>query len=84
MLIAKKKKRRRAHSSDREKRDVVLNEIGIRHQGETKKHRFPEVHPFSVNESNEPDRSEDQSTNKIRAAEDRHGVFQANFAPVPL
>jgi hypothetical protein len=78
----KQKKRGSAHGSDREKRDVVFNEIGLHHQGEPEEHRFPSVHSLPVNESDEPDRTEDQSTNKIRAAEDRHDVFRANFAPV--
>ncbi len=66
--VSKEKKRGCAHRPDREERDVVLNEIGIRHQSDTKEHWFPDVHPFSVNEGNKADRSEKQSANEIRTA----------------
>ena len=60
-LIAKQKQRCSAGGSDSEQRDVVLNEIWISHQGDTEEHRFPDVHPFSVNERDESDRAEKQS-----------------------
>jgi hypothetical protein len=63
--IAKQKERRSADDPDGNEGDVVLYEVGIRHQGKTEEHRFPDVHPLPVNKCDEADRAEDQSADKI-------------------
>src|SRR5947209_7260165 len=83
-LFAKQKQHGRSDNADRNQRDVIRDEVRIRHQREANEHRLPDVHPFPVDERDEADRAEDQSANEIRAAENWHGVFRANSAPIKL
>src|SRR5262249_12282343 len=69
VLLAHEPKRRRTNDSDDDHDYVVIDEVGINHQRETEEHWFPEVHSFSVHESDEANGSEDDSGDQICRAE---------------
>ena len=57
-------------------RDRVLDEIGIRHQGEPEEHRFPGAHPLAVDETDEPNAAEEETSEKI-GTRPGHPFFQS-------
>src|SRR5436190_3869902 len=79
LLFSKEKQSCGADDSDDEEHDVVCNEIRIGHEGEAEKHRLPDVHPFPVNERDEPDRSEKQSAEEVGTVKNRHALFLSYF-----
>ena len=61
-------------------RDRVLDKVGIRHQGEPEEHRFPGAHPLAVDETDETNAAEEETSEKI-GTETGHPLFGAKSAP---
>ena len=81
LLVSKQKKSGSACDSDGEKDDIVFNEIRKGHEGDAEEHWFPDLHPLSVNERDETDRSKEQSADEVGAVEDWHADILAIFGP---
>ena len=81
LLIAKQEQRRCANDSNGEKHDVVSDEIRIGHESEAEEHRLPDVHPLAVDERDEANRSEKQSSEEVGTVENWHADFSAIFGP---
>src|SRR5207248_2957601 len=71
-LIAQKEKRGRTEDPNDVHDGVVTDEVGINHQGDAEKHRFPQVHSLSVNEGYEPDRTKNTAADQVRRAQIEH------------
>jgi hypothetical protein len=73
--VAEQKQQRRAEDSSREKPGGVFNKVGKNHQGDAEKHRSPDIQALSIDESDEPDRAEDQSAHEVRETQRwQHGL----------
>jgi hypothetical protein len=66
--VAKKKERHRTNGTDRVHHHSIGDEVRINHQSQTAEHHLPEVHPFTVNEANETDGTEQQIADEIGGA----------------
>src|SRR4029453_13055457 len=61
-------------------RDRVLDKVGIRHQGEPEEHRFPRAHSLAVDETDETNAAEEETSEKI-GNRPRHHFCGAKAAP---
>lgn len=71
-LIAQKEKRGGSKDADDEHHLIIADEVGVAHQCDAEQHRFPEIHPLPVDETDETDRAKDKSANQVDRAEIEH------------
>ena len=79
-LVPEQEQARRERDADPEEEVGVHDEVGIGHEDQAREHWFPDMRSLSVDESNEPDGTEEQVGNDGPTGESGQGEVGHAFA----